>query len=149
MHDAECDIQIRCPEVKTSTQLGKCECRHLIESSISHNARITLFYLCRHIAVQIWFDFFFPAISRLHYSLVVSAVAMQVSTPRNILFCRMTNYELLRWLVETRSRDVGHYRMINASRSTVCHYNDKRSRHFQPRVHHISMSTHYRTSSVL
>ena len=45
-----------------------------------------------------------------------------------------------RWLVETPSRDVYHYRMINASGSTVCHYNDKRShndmvimRHFQPR----------------
>ena len=43
-------------------------------------------------------------------------------------FCRMTNYELLRWLVETPPRDVGQYRMINASRSTVCHYNDKRLR---------------------
>ena len=40
--------------------------------------------------------------------------------------CRMTNYELLRWLVEMPSRDVYHYRMINASRSTVCHYSDKR-----------------------
>jgi len=45
-----------------------------------------------------------------------------------------------RWLVETPSRVVYHYRMINASGSTVCHYNDKRShndmvimRHFQPR----------------
>jgi len=49
--------------------------------------------------------------------------------PRVIIFdCRMTNYELLRWFAETPSRDVVHYRMINASRSTVCHYNDKRSR---------------------
>jgi len=39
----------------------------------------------------------------------------------HIISCRMTNYEMLRWLVETPSRDVGHYRMINASRSTVCH----------------------------
>jgi len=31
--------------------------------------------------------------------------------------CRMTNYELLRWLVETPSRDVDHYHMFNASRS--------------------------------
>ena len=38
------------------------------------------------------------------------------------------SYELLRWLVQMPSRDVYHYRMINASRSTVCHYNDKRSR---------------------
>ena len=29
----------------------------------------------------------------------------------------MTNYELLRWLVETLSRDIRHYRMLNASRS--------------------------------
>jgi len=40
---------------------------------------------------------------------------------------RVTNYELLRWLVEMPSRDVYHYRMINASRSTVCHYTDKRT----------------------
>ena len=33
-----------------------------------------------------------------------------------------------RWLVETPSRDVDHYRVINASRSTVWHYNDKLSR---------------------
>jgi len=39
----------------------------------------------------------------------------------------MTNYELLRWLVDTLSRNVDHYRMINASRSTVCRYNDKLS----------------------
>ena len=49
-------------------------------------------------------------------------------TGAGIMYCRMTNHELLRWLVETPSRDVDHYRMINASRSTVCHYNDKRSR---------------------
>jgi len=46
----------------------------------------------------------------------------------DIQICRVTNYELLRWLVETPSRDVDHYRMINASRSTACHYKDKRSR---------------------
>ena len=33
----------------------------------------------------------------------------------------MTNCELLRWLVETLSRDVRHCRMMNASRSTVRH----------------------------
>jgi len=49
----------------------------------------------------------------------------RVSFCINYLLCRMTNYELLRWLVETPSRDVVHCRMINASRSTVCHYNDK------------------------
>jgi len=27
----------------------------------------------------------------------------------------MTNYELLRWLVETPSRDIRHYRMLNVS----------------------------------
>jgi len=31
--------------------------------------------------------------------------------------CRMTNYGLLRWLVETPSRDVEHYHMFTASRS--------------------------------
>jgi len=40
----------------------------------------------------------------------------------------MTNYELLRRMVEMPSRDVDHYRMINASRSIVYHYNDTRSR---------------------
>ena len=57
-----------------------------------------------------------------------------------IAFCRMTNYELLRWLVETPSRDVDHYHiwstrhgrrcvviMINGQ-VTVYHYNDTRSR---------------------
>ena len=39
-----------------------------------------------------------------------------------IFHCRMTNYELLRWLVETPSRDVQRYRMITASRSTGSHY---------------------------
>ena len=29
-------------------------------------------------------------------------------------FCRMTNYELLRWLVETPSRDIYHDRMLKA-----------------------------------
>ena len=46
----------------------------------------------------------------------------------NKYICRMTNYELLRWLVEMQSRDVDHYHMISASQSTVCHYNDKWSR---------------------
>jgi len=31
--------------------------------------------------------------------------------------CRLTNYELLRWLVETPSRDFEHYRMTDDSRS--------------------------------
>jgi len=85
---------------------------------------------------------------------------------------RYLTYELLRWLVEMPSRDVHHYRMMNAPRSTVYHYNDTNHyndtrsrdrvslqwytvtwrsvnkinenvalvRHFQPRVHHISMS---------
>ena len=35
----------------------------------------------------------------------------------NSLCCRMTNYELLHWLVETPSRDVEHYHMFTASRS--------------------------------
>jgi len=32
----------------------------------------------------------------------------------NNLLCRMTNYELLRWLVKTRSRDVGHNRTLHS-----------------------------------
>jgi len=32
---------------------------------------------------------------------------------RNISVCRMTNYCLLRWLVETPSHDIHHYRMLN------------------------------------
>jgi len=32
-----------------------------------------------------------------------------------IRYCRMTNYELLRRLVETPSRDIRHYRMLNVS----------------------------------
>jgi len=41
---------------------------------------------------------------------------------RHSLHCRMTIYELLRWLVETPSRDVQHYRMLTASRSTGRHF---------------------------
>jgi len=37
--------------------------------------------------------------------------------PTDEQHCRMTNYELLRWLVETPSRDVEHYNMSTASRS--------------------------------
>jgi len=38
--------------------------------------------------------------------------------------CRMTNYELLHWLVETRSRDVGHNRTLHSwpsDRETFSH----------------------------
>ena len=31
------------------------------------------------------------------------------------IYCRMTNYELLRWLVETPSRDIHRYWMLNVS----------------------------------
>ena len=31
----------------------------------------------------------------------------------------MTNYELLRWLVETPSRDVEHYHMLTAGPSAI------------------------------
>ena len=48
-----------------------------------------------------------------------------------IRYCRMTNYELLHWLVETPSHDVEHYRMLNMSAvdrgditmTTGSHYN--------------------------
>ena len=43
---------------------------------------------------------------------------------RIYVICRMTNYELLRWLVETRSRDVGHNRTLHSwasDRSTFFH----------------------------
>jgi len=33
----------------------------------------------------------------------------------NKIICRMTNYELLCWLVETLSHDIHHYRMLNVS----------------------------------
>ena len=37
--------------------------------------------------------------------------------------CRMTNYELLRWLVETPSRDFEHYRMTDDSwQSIIRHF---------------------------
>jgi len=45
----------------------------------------------------------------------------------NLIHCRMTNYELLRWLVEMASRDVHHYWMMNLSRSTVHHCSVARS----------------------
>jgi len=34
-------------------------------------------------------------------------------------YCRMTNCELLHWLVKMLSRDIHHYRMLNESWSTV------------------------------
>ena len=34
-----------------------------------------------------------------------------VTSPSVTLYCRLTNYELLRWLVETPSRDFAHYRL--------------------------------------
>jgi len=37
----------------------------------------------------------------------------------NILHCRPTNYELLRWLVETPSHDFEHYRMTDDSRQSI------------------------------
>ena len=40
----------------------------------------------------------------------VSSTKLEV---HNILHCRMTNYELLRWLAEMPSRDIHHYRMLN------------------------------------
>jgi len=42
----------------------------------------------------------------------------------NIWHCHMTNYELLRWLVETQSRDVGHNRTLHtwaSDRETFFH----------------------------
>jgi len=71
---------------------------------------------------------------RQHHGFLVSKFHVSVHSGEVLFrlfesyYCRMTNYELLRSLVETLSRDVDHYGMINASRSTVCHYNDKRSR---------------------
>jgi len=37
----------------------------------------------------------------------------------DIVHCRMTNYKLLRWLVETRSHDVDHNRTLH---SWACHH---------------------------
>jgi len=71
-------------------------------------------------------------------------VITQSRSTSNIFCCRMTIYELLRWLVETPSRDIRHYRMLNASRSTVQH-SKMLNRHVtatyvEPRIHHIWMS---------
>jgi len=41
-------------------------------------------------------------------------------TPRDISFCRMTNYELLRWLAVIRSHDVGHNRTLHSSEYDLC-----------------------------
>jgi len=41
-------------------------------------------------------------------------------TVRLILYCCMTNYELLCWLVETQSRDVGHNRTSHSSSVWLC-----------------------------
>ena len=44
-----------------------------------------------------------------------TVTSQQAVHPHHLDQCRMTNYELLRWLVETPSRDVEHYRMLNVS----------------------------------
>jgi len=54
----------------------------------------------------------------------VENVARGRSPSATLFDFRMTNYKLLRWLVEMPSRDVVHYRMINASRSTVTRSRD-------------------------
>ena len=47
-------------------------------------------------------------------------ISVQQQTPDND-FCRLTNYELLRWLVETPSRDFAHYRLSGGRRIfTTC-----------------------------
>ena len=44
------------------------------------------------------------------------AARVQYFQPRVTIFhCRMNNYKLLRRLVETPSRDVEHYRILNVS----------------------------------
>ena len=61
---------------------------------------------------------FYALLSSLH----CEALAACLTLFRQIKWCcHLTNYELLRWLVEMPSRDFHHYRMINASRSTVYH----------------------------
>jgi len=60
-----------------------------------------------------------------HHAKMTSHLLMQLSSIKHKnAICRMTNYELLRWLVKTRSRDVGHNRTLHSwasDRATCFH----------------------------
>ena len=58
---------------------------------------------------------------RLKMSHEGSARVWHVQPSVIIFYCRLTNYELLRWLVETPSRDSAHYRLSGGRRIfTTC-----------------------------
>jgi len=53
----------------------------------------------------------------------LSLIHVKMDAHCDRLDCRMTNYELLRWLVETPSRDAKHYHTFTALRLPGWHYN--------------------------
>ena len=55
----------------------------------------------------------------LPYSEHMLNMDSNVTTDADSSICRPTNYELLRWLVETPSRDFEHYRMTDDSRQSI------------------------------
>ena len=59
----------------------------------------------------------------------------------SIIDCRLTNYDLLRWLVETPLRELQHYRLTDASRQSIMW-------HFRRRVVIFPCPTYYSALSV-
>jgi len=87
-------------------------------------------------SVQVMLCVLFPVSSVSHNQVSKWSGLFVCSEKASVIrHCRMTNFELLRWLVETPSRDVEHYHMSVASRSPrltlkcqsdIWHYNVKR-----------------------
>ena len=61
--------------------------------------------------------------THLYFSVFINIVLITFSLRTvDIVNCRLTDYELLRWLVETPSRDFAHYRLSGGRRIfTTCH----------------------------
>ena len=81
-------------------------------------------FLLPRIAFWVYPWYFKMEILASSKNLAMIAKLKRSETDNNIYICRMTNYELLRWLVETRSRDVGHNRTLHSwasDRSTFFH----------------------------
>jgi len=87
-------------------------------------------------SVQVMLCVLFPVSSVSHNQVSKWSGLFVCSEKASVIrHCRMTNFELLRWLVKMLSRDVEHYHMSVASRSPrltlkcqsdIWHYNVKR-----------------------
>jgi len=123
---------------KTQISYFKCQKHvlHLLSTCTLNTFPVFLMFLLLHNGhkspalvewIKSWCFMFFFSVLRLSYVVVdsVALLLLQCGVKHVCWWslvnidCRMTNYQLLRWLVETLSRDIHHYRMLDASRSTV------------------------------